>query len=68
MPQISGSSVYPVSQDGESSQGVPNNGGHRLSWCSFGGMAISAMVIIAMGTVTQGRGPWDWKYISYAIH
>ena len=68
MPRISGPLVYPVSQDESLTQRVGNNDGDRLRWCVFGGMGFFAMMIIVMGTVTQGHGPWDWKFISYAIH
>ena len=45
------------------------NNGDRLRWPLFGGMGISAMVtiVMGMGTGTQERSPWDWKYISYAV-
>ena len=67
MPQMSRSLAYPVSQDGGSPQRVVTHEGDRLRWCVFGGMVVSAMVIIVIGTVTQARGPWDWQYISYAM-
>ena len=67
MPQMSRSLVQPVSQDGGSHQRVVTHDEDRLRWCVFGGMVVSAMVIIVIGTVTQARGPWDWEYILYAI-
>ena len=67
MPQMSGSLVYPLLQDGDSLQRVVTHDEDRLRWCVFGGMVVSAMVIIVIGAVTQARGPWDWEYTSYAI-
>ena len=68
MPRISGSTVFPASQDETFTQRTVIHDGDGLRWCVFGAMGVFAMMIIVMGTVTQGRGPWDWKFISYAIH
>ena len=67
MPQMSGSLVHPVLQDGESPQRAVKHDEDRLRWCVFGGMVVSAMAIIVIGTVTSARGPWDWEYILYEI-
>lgn len=57
-----------ISKNGGPRTRVVSNG-DRLRWPVFGGMGISAMVtiVMGMGTGTQERSPWDWKYISYAV-